>query len=589
MLVFDTVELIPDTTRVVQRSEAYDPPEYRGWKPTAAVLQEWQQTLDASRSRFRVIDSLSAADHLDLYLGLLRFRLMDTYLKRWVKQGVISKAWLGTGEEAVTVGNCFALRKGRNGDVVGPMIRNAGAYREMGMSMAAVFKSYLGTADQLCKGRDLHIGDLEYGVLAPISMVAALVPVCAGVALAFRQRQEDRVALTWVGDGSARTGDFHEGMSMAAALGLPLVVVLQNNQVALGTRVEVHTRAALDKLHMAYGIKGYTCDGNNVLDTYAATRQAVTDCRKGRGPVLLTATTFRMGGHATHDEARSSQPGAGRIVRVLGRTRPTRTLRSLAGEQWSRSAPGRGGTPVAIDRHTGGSPSESAGAASGLCRSREGDRDRRRRSPRQSRQLYAEWRRCHLRSVRTALRSVTHQDCIRRVLVAVLCFLAINAFEAAVDCVHGQTGSATAAPANQSSNWRIEADAIIAVPSSDVFSDGWGTGLGLAGSLRRAFGSRLEIGVEGEFVQFSFTGLEGFGTLGGARRLYGATVPVHIRLWERRSHGREQFTVIGSAGWGWQQIDGTFDSTDDTDVSFPTDGDGWRVAGEVRFFKDPVS
>ena len=292
---------------MVLRSNAYDPPEYRSWQATSAARQQWQQTLAASRARQRLLQSLSPVDHLDLYLGLLRFRLMDTYLKRWVKQGVISKAWLGTGEEAVTVGNCFALRKGREGDVVGPMIRNAGAYREMGMSMAAVFKSYLGTADQLCQGRDLHIGDLDYGVLAPISMVAALVPVCAGVALAFRQRHEDRVALTWVGDGSTRTGDFHEGMSLAAALGLPLVVVVQNNQVALGTRVEVHTRAELDKLHLAYGIKGYTCDGNNVLDTYAATVQAVTDCRKGRGPVLLTASTFRMGGHATHDEAEARE------------------------------------------------------------------------------------------------------------------------------------------------------------------------------------------------------------------------------------------------------------------------------------------
>jgi len=292
---------------VVLRSQAYDPPEYRSWQASSAARQQWQKTLDASRARQRLVGALSAVDHLDLYLGLLRFRLMDTYLKRWVKQGVISKAWLGTGEEAVTVGNCFALRKGREGDVVGPMIRNAGAYREMGMSMAAVFKSYLGTADQLCQGRDLHIGDLDYGILAPISMVAALVPVCAGAALAFRQRHEDRVALTWVGDGSTRTGDFHEGMSLAAALGLPLVVVVQNNQIALGTRVEVHTRAELDKLHMAYGIKGYTCDGNHVLDTYAATVQAVSDCRKGRGPVLLTATTFRMGGHATHDEAEARE------------------------------------------------------------------------------------------------------------------------------------------------------------------------------------------------------------------------------------------------------------------------------------------
>jgi len=288
---------------VVIRSEAFDPPEYVSWQATPSVLQEWQQTLQASRPRQRAVQALHPGALLDLYAGLLRFRLMDTYLKRWVKQGVISKAWLGTGEEAVTVGNVHALRRGPGGDVVGPMIRNAGAYREMGMPMSAVFKSYLGTHDQLCKGRDLHIGDLEFGVVPPISMVAALVPVFAGIALAFRQRREDRVALTWVGDGSTRTGDFHEGMSLAAALGLPLVVVVQNNQVALGTRVEVHTRAALDNLHVAYGVKGYACDGNNVLDTYAATLQAVTDCRKGRGPVLLTANTFRMGGHATHDEA----------------------------------------------------------------------------------------------------------------------------------------------------------------------------------------------------------------------------------------------------------------------------------------------
>lgn len=288
---------------MVIRYAAFDPPEYVTWQPNPAVLQEWDRTLDASRPRRRTVDALTPRDHRDLFAGLLRFRLMDTFLKRWVKQGVISKAWLGTGEEAVTVGNVHALRRGPAGDVVGPMIRNAGAYSQMGMPMTAVFKSYLGTHDQPGRGRDLHIGDLEHGIVPPISMVAALVPVCAGVALAFKQRREERVALTWVGDGSTRTGDFHEGMSLAAALALPLVVVIQNNQIALGTRVEVHTRAPLDQLHAAYGVKGYTCDGNNVLDTYAATVQAVTDCRKGRGPVLLVATTFRMGGHATHDEA----------------------------------------------------------------------------------------------------------------------------------------------------------------------------------------------------------------------------------------------------------------------------------------------
>ena len=307
---------------MVTRSSAFDPPEYVSWQPGDAVLREWEETLQASRARARLIEALSPRRHLDLYAGLVCTRLLDTSLKRWVKQGVISKAWLGTGEEAVTVGNVHALRRGPGGDVVGPMIRNAGAYREMGLPLTAVFKSYLGTHDQPCRGRDLHIGDLELGVVAPISMVAALVPVCAGIALAFRQRREDRVALTWVGDGSVRCGDFHEGMSLAAALSVPLIVVVQNNQIALGTRVEVHTRAPLEQLHLAYGVKGYRCEGNHVLDVYAATMQAVSDCRKGRGPVLLLSNTFRMGGHATHDEAEARQLVPAALFRYWGERDP---------------------------------------------------------------------------------------------------------------------------------------------------------------------------------------------------------------------------------------------------------------------------
>jgi TPP-dependent pyruvate/acetoin dehydrogenase alpha subunit len=297
---------------MVSRSPAFDPPEYVSWQPSDAVLAEWEATLAESKPRRHLIDALHPADHLHMFAGLVRTRHMDVWLKRWVKQGVISKAWLGTGEEAVTIGSVQALRKGPQGDVVGPVIRNAGACREMGMPMTSMFTCYLGTHDQVSKGRDFHTGDITKGVIPPISMLSTLVPICAGVALAFKQRGEDRVALTWVGDGSTRTGDFHEGLSMAAALGVPLVVFVQNNQVALGTRVEIHSRAPLDKLNLAYGVKGYTCDGNNVLDVYAAAMQAVTDCRKGRGPVLVTTTTFRMGGHATHDEheARKTLPAA---------------------------------------------------------------------------------------------------------------------------------------------------------------------------------------------------------------------------------------------------------------------------------------
>jgi len=121
--------------------------------------------------------------------------------------------------------------------------------------------------------------------------------------LASRIRGDGRVVLTWIGDGSVNAGPTHEALNFAAVQRLPVVFIIQNNQVALGTRVSKH-RLPQDfhELHLAYGCAGWSFDGNNVLDAYAATRLAADRCRQGQGPVILDADTFRMGGHATHDE-----------------------------------------------------------------------------------------------------------------------------------------------------------------------------------------------------------------------------------------------------------------------------------------------
>src|SRR5258708_32062816 len=81
-----------------------------------------------------------------------------------------------------------------------------------------------------------------------------------------------------------------------------MIVIIQNNKVALGTRLDQYHRGSFSDWPAGYGIEGSTFDGNNVLDAYAATKLAAAACRDGRGPVLLIAETFRMGGHATHDE-----------------------------------------------------------------------------------------------------------------------------------------------------------------------------------------------------------------------------------------------------------------------------------------------
>jgi len=310
----------------MKRYPMFDPPEYVDWKPASGIIEEYQHTISRDPERARLISSLSPNQLLDMYAGMVRFRLHDITLRRWVKQGILAKAWLGTGEEAVTIGNVHALD--RKIDKVGPMIRNAGACHEMGLPLADMLREYLATADSPSHGKDLHVGSMEYGVIAPVSQVAALAPVVAGIALAFKQRGERRVVLTWIGDGATKTTAFHEGMNLAAVLKVPAVYVLQNNQIALGTRLDQHQAGPFTAWSKAYGITAFSCDGNNVLDTYAATKLAADLARNGSGPAIVTAETFRMGGHATHDEAEAREICGAELFEYWGKRDPIGTYES---------------------------------------------------------------------------------------------------------------------------------------------------------------------------------------------------------------------------------------------------------------------
>lgn len=283
------------------RFPAFDPPEYVDWQPEPELVRRFADTVSRDPERARIVKGLGKDAKLALYAGMLRTRLHDIMLKRWVRQGVISKAWLGTGEEATTIGPVHALDRSR--DVVAPMIRNAGACCEMGLPVADMLRGYLGTYDSPSKGRDGHVGSMRHRVLQPISHIGNMPPVTVGIALSFQLRREPAVALTWIGDGSVKAGPTHEALNFAAVMKLPAIFIVQNNQVALGTRVEqAHAPGRFEELHQAYGCAGWSFDGNNVLDAYAATRLAADRCRAGDGPVILSADTFRMGGHATHDE-----------------------------------------------------------------------------------------------------------------------------------------------------------------------------------------------------------------------------------------------------------------------------------------------
>jgi TPP-dependent pyruvate/acetoin dehydrogenase alpha subunit len=316
----------------VKRYPAFEFPEYVDWRPDPAVQAAFAARVHADPARAALIGALDLESLLDLYDGLVRARLHDVYLKRWVKQGVITKAWLGSGEEAVTIGACAALGPD---DVVGPMIRNAAACFQRGMRMAESFAAYLGTTDSITGGRDLHIGDPARGVIPPISHIGDLVPVMTGCALAFKLRGEPRVALTWTGDGSTATGAVHEGLRTALSTRAPLVVFIQDNQVALGTDRTCSFPGDFADLGPAYGMAVHRVDGNHVLDVYAATRLAVDFARGGGGPVLIVARTFRMGGHATHDEREARDLFPAEVFAEWGKRDPVGTY-----ETWLQSTHG---------------------------------------------------------------------------------------------------------------------------------------------------------------------------------------------------------------------------------------------------------
>ncbi len=158
---------------------------------------------------------------------------------------------------------------------MGPLIRNLGVVLVMGYSPRDVITQYMARATSPSGGKDcnLHFGRPERGVISPISMLGALIPVMAGIALAGRMQKKDLVAMTWIGDGGTSTGAFHEGLNFAAVQKLPLVVIAENNGWAYSTpyREQTAAKCLADKA-AAYGIPGESVDGNDVLAVYEAAR-----------------------------------------------------------------------------------------------------------------------------------------------------------------------------------------------------------------------------------------------------------------------------------------------------------------------------
>ena len=247
---------------------------------------------------------LDREDLLGMYRSMLITRSIEERGHILYKQGKIPGSfYTGRGNEASAV----AIGTAMGPDDVGtPLHRDMGVHIVRGTEPWRVFANYLGRADGPARGRDgnVHMADLRLGLISMVSHLPAMLPVAVGCALAFRIRDEHRVAVGWFGEGASSRGDTHEAMNFAGVRRLPVVFVCNNNQWAYST--PTHLEYAVEHIAdraQAYGFEGVVVDGTDILAVYREAKRAIEKAREGGGPTLVECVTLRMEGHAVHDDA----------------------------------------------------------------------------------------------------------------------------------------------------------------------------------------------------------------------------------------------------------------------------------------------
>ena len=248
---------------------------------------------------------LTRDQKLEIYYWMQLTRTFDDRAVAYWKQGRgVGGMFSERGHEAISVGTGYALAPE---DVVAPLHRDLGCYLLRGLTPRRIFSNLLGRATGTSHGRDANLhgsGDMSLNLIGFISHLPLSVPVALGVAMSFTYRSEPRVAMTYIGDGSASEGLFHETLNMAAIFNAPLVLIVENNQYAYSTPLAQQMKNPnIAERAAGYGIPGIIVEGNDVEAVYAVTKAAVERARSGGGPTLIEAKTMRMMGHAIHDGA----------------------------------------------------------------------------------------------------------------------------------------------------------------------------------------------------------------------------------------------------------------------------------------------
>ena len=234
-----------------------------------------------------------------LYTTMVRIRRFDEKTTELFSAGLVKgTAHSYVGEEAVAAGACANLREG---DYIVGTHRGHGHCIAKGARVDRMMAELMGRADGYCRGLggSMHIAALDLNILGCNGIVAAGLPIGTGAALAAKLRKTDNVVVAFFGDGGANQGVVHEALNLAAVWKLPAIYLCENNQYALSTATGRTTAGdSIAARAAAYGIPGVRVDGNDVLAVYETVRTAVARARRGEGPTLVEAVTYRWGGHS---------------------------------------------------------------------------------------------------------------------------------------------------------------------------------------------------------------------------------------------------------------------------------------------------
>ena len=239
---------------------------------------------------------------LEMFYLMVKIRRVEERLLELFAQGKIPGfIHVSIGQEAVPVGVCSCLKPG---DFISSTHRGHGHALAKGADLKRFMAEVFGRRDGYCRGRggSMHVASNELGLIGSNGIVGGGIPISLGTAFASVYKGNDRVTVSFFGDGASNEGTFHESLNLASLWDLPIVFCCENNEWAEFTPKKVHMR--IEKISdraASYGIPGVTVDGDDVLSVQEEAERAIARARKGEGPTLLECKTHRWFGHFAGD------------------------------------------------------------------------------------------------------------------------------------------------------------------------------------------------------------------------------------------------------------------------------------------------